>query len=637
MQRTPHHIALLSALAVVLTGSVALAQDGEASAPVEPVAGDGVAYPVSEFRLTYFRENDGHPSLDALRQVTIQLTPTEAGFVAPRADAPAKSMTVAELSADQPRTFYASAIQRILERLRDELTARHIVGVYVAPDPQQINEQGEDLRPDGDTTLRIIITTGIVTEVRTLAHGDRVPDDERLNHDLHQRIAGEAPIGVEPDPETGRDRNLIRKDQLDDYVLMLSRHPGRRVDVALAPAPQLGGVTLDLLVTEVKPWLVYAQLSNTGTRNTDRLREQFGFRHYNLTNNDDILAIDYATANFEDAHSVTASYEARLFGMNRARWRVFGGYNEYTASDVGLFSDTFEGESYQFGGEIIWNFYQQRALFLDAVFGARYEHLRSEDTIPGSLDGSEGLLIPYVGLRVEQYEDWSTLLASATLEAQDEGLSGAAGEQFQRFGRAEVDESWMLLRGDASFSVFVEPLIDLDAWRDPATPESSTLAHELYFRVAGQTTFGRRVLPQFESVAGGLYTVRGYEESVAAGDSILMGTAEYRFHLPKVLEINPEPDAFLDEPFRISPQQVYGPTDWDLILRGFVDAALVHSEDGTAIGEDGSTLIGAGVGLEVQFKRNITARVDWGVVLHDVPGEAEVGDNRVHFVITLLY
>ena len=64
----------------------------------------------------------------------------------------------------------------------------------------------------------------------------------------------------------GERNDLLRKNELDDYIFRLNRHPGRRVDLALSTGAEVGGVTLDYLVAENKSTYVYGQISNTGTR-----------------------------------------------------------------------------------------------------------------------------------------------------------------------------------------------------------------------------------------------------------------------------------------------------------------------------------------------------------------------------------
>ncbi len=630
-------------LALLVTTPFVQADAGQPpeAAPAEavtpaPTEADGPVYLISRFEFQYTRPNPAHVPLEELLQVQVRLGSTDQGYIAPRPDVPAVTKRLIELDGEEPQPYYASAVQHILVAVRDELVARHYLGIYVAPDPLQIDEDGKDLRPQDQTQLRIIIITGTVTQVRTLAHGDRIDPQQRVDHPLHARIRERSPIRPSPDGDAVV-TDLIRKDVLDEYVLMLSRHPGRRVDVALSPASDIGGVSMDYLITETKPWLVYAQLSNTGTRNTQDLRQQFGFRHYQLTNNDDILSFDYVTASFDDVHAVTGSYESRLGDNDRVRWGVFSSWSKYTASDVGIFSATFSGESFHVGGELIVNLFQSGPLFIDAVAGGRYEHIEVFDTLPGSLPGSEGLFIPYATLRAEHVTDFHAFHASATLELQSQGINNASTSDLARLGRVGVDDDWAILRWGVSQSFFLEPLLNRKAWEDPSTPRSSTLAHELFFSTRGQHTFNSSVIPQYEMVAGGLHTVRGYDESVVAGDTVILGTAEYRFHLPKALGLEPEPRQLFGEDFRLAPQQVYGPTDWDFILRGFIDAGHVVSNAAGGIAGDSSTLVGAGVGFEVQFRRNVTFSFDWGVALNDIPGRVSSGSSQVHFLLTVLY
>ena len=91
------------------------------------------------------------------------------------------------------------------------------------------------------------------------------------------------------------------------------------------------------------------------------------------------------------------------------------------------------------------------------------------------------------------------------------------------------------------------------------------------------------------------------------------------------------------EPFRTSPQYVYGHPDWDLILKGFVD--IGHSIISEPFSfEDDETLIGAGIGVELLYRRNLNVRLDWGFALDDLEaGDVNSGSNRLHLVATILF
>ena len=597
---------------------------------------DGPAYPVSELVLRYLHEDHpGHPPLEEIMALEVELGDTIQGYVAPRAGVPSVSFRLADVAHQPLVRFYASAIQRILERIRDHLSEIQLLAVYVAPDPLDINEVGQDLRPPGRTALRLVITTGVTSEVRTLAAGKRFDPADRINNPAHQRIIDRSPATpyVPGDPER---RDLLHKDLLDNYIFRLSRHPGRRVDVALSGADQIGGVILDYHVTENRPLVLYAQISNTGTADTDRWRERFGLIHSQLTDQDDILSLEYITTAFDEVNASIGSYEAPLGDSDTLRWRVHGSWSEYTASEVGFFGSAFSGESWSAGGEIIANIYQRENLFVDLVGGARFDHIDVDNSLTG-VTGKEDFFLPHVGLRLEQRTEWYSTLVAAAVEWTHSDITGVDQAELDNLGRPVPDDDWVVLRWDVSESFYLEPLLDPTGWADPTTPETSTLAHEIALSFRGQYAFGHRLIPQQEQVVGGLYTVRGYPESVVAGDTVLIGSVEYRFHLPRALEIQPTPPKLFGRPFRVAPQNVYGRPDWDLILRGFFDVGRTFISD-QIFTETEDTLVGAGVGLELQLTRNFNLRADWGFALNDLATQnVHAGSNRFHIVATLLY
>ena len=206
-------------------------------------------------------------------------------------------------------------------------------------------------------------------------------------------------------------------------------------------------------------------------------------------------------------------------------------------------------------------------------------------------------------------------------------------DELDGLGRSMVDDDFTILRFEASRSFFLEPLLD-----ENFGASGSTLAHELFFSIRGQTTFDSRVPPNFVSVAGGFYSVRGYPESFVIGDHGYVATAEYRYHIPRGLAPG-EVGRFNDRPFRWRPHQTLGRPDWDLIVRTFIDVGRTVNEDPLAF-ESNATLVGAGVGGELAIKRNFSLRLDLGFVLNEASNDVtreEEGDSRLHAQITILY
>lgn len=602
---------------------------------------DGVRYPVGQVIIEYDDDHPDLPDLSKVMDTPVTFTEVVDGYVAPRPEAPSnRTLRVAELPTLDKQAMYGSAIRHLNQELVAAFNDMGYIGIYVAPHPQDINQQGEDVRPETQTALRTLVQSGVVSDIRTIAAGDRIPLEDRIDHPKHERVRDLSP--VKPGGE-GESTDLLRRDQLDRYVYWLNRHPGRRADVAVAPGEAPGTIALDLLVTESKPWMVYAQLSNTGTEQTSEWRERFGFIHNQLTNNDDILAIDYITADFDSAHTVIGSYEAPLFGAKRLRWTVEGNYSEFTASDVGFADQQFEGESWSAGGGLIWNFWQKDEAFLDLTAGARWQHVEvNDETI--NQEGDDDFFLPYVGLRYERIQQTQTSLGELQFEWNVPGVAGTEADELEKLGRLDADEDGMRLTWSLVHSFYLEPLLWRQAWEDPETWRSSTLAHEIWLNFRGQYSFDTRLNPQRQRTVGGLYSVRGYEESLVAGDDAYIFTAEYRFHLPRIFAPSQDPGSLLwDQSFRWRPQYVYQRPDWDLVFRGFFDYAQTdHSDvDDVSVFEEDQSLMAAGAGVELQIKRNLSLRLDWGYVLEDVEQfgtvRASEGDNRFHFVGTILY
>ena len=115
-------------------------------------------------------------------------------------------------------------------------------------------------------------------------------------------------------------------------------------------------------------------------------------------------------------------------------------------------------------------------------------------------------------------------------------------------------------------------------FRGESRSGSQTLANEVAASVRGQYAFRRRLIPNEEEVAGGMFSVRGYPESITAGDNAVIASLEYRFHLPRTFQVSEpghigqRPIGMFGKDFRWAPQQSFGRADWDLIFNGFIDA-----------------------------------------------------------------
>lgn len=599
------------------------------------------AYLVGAIVVKYALDHPSLPAVDDLIKREVTLGRTDKGYVAPGGGVEEEVLTIEDVSLQAPTRWTSRALYEVSKAILDELNQGGVIGVTVTPIETEFAPPGEgdpawgkDLRKPGQSAVTFLVKVALVSEMRTLAFGDRVPFERRVNADEHVKILDYSPVQVfTPDAEERLD--VLRKDELDEYVFRLNRHPGRRVDLAVAAAEEPGKLALDYLVNENKPWLLYFQVSNTGTETTNKWRERAGYQHNQLTGSDDILSLDYVTAGFDASHALNISYERPVWG-DSVHGRVFASYNQFTASDVGFADEEFKGDGFTIGGELVANIFQKRELFVDAYMGLRYQNI-GVDNQAVDVEGDDNFVLPSLGLRLERNTDTSSTNGSIGLEFNLSDLAGTDGTEIEKLGRLDVDEDWTVFQFDMSHSFYIDPFIFGARWND-TNPETGlpTLAHEIALSVRGQHAFDNRLIPNFEQTLGGLYTVRGYPESVVAGDTVIVGSAEYRLHIPQAFGYDPVPGQLFGEPFRYKPQQPYGRADWDLIAKGFVDVGRAMNSDRKSYEED-NTLIGAGVGLEFSYKRTFSFRVDWGIALEEIENNVSSGSSQVHFVATLLF
>jgi len=431
------------------------------------------------------------------------------------------------------------------------------------------------------------------------------------------RIARDSPV------EEGE---AIDANAIDRYVARLNRRPGRRVEASLASGDDPSRPSLKYIVHEDKPWLIYGQLENTGTDEIGELRARFGAQHFSLTGADDVASIDYITSGTDSLHAVTGSYERPLGRAGSPlRARAYGSYVEYDASEVGAALETFEGRTASGGLELSWNAVQRGNMFIDVVGGARYDDIMVDNSAVG-IEGETPFLTFYGGLRLER--DTHAASTEVSLLVRGNLPSVTDEDEVGRLGRFGASDDFVTLELDATQSVFLDAIGD----------SGRVGAHEVLLRARGQHSFGRRLAPNYVMTVGGLHSVRGYPEAFASGDSALAATAEYRLHVPRLLSPAKKGELFGDE-FRFRPERAGGATDWDLVLKTFADVGVTSVVDALSF-EDEVTLVSAGVGAELSLKTNVSARVDWGIVLKESEYAGDVvsaGSNRVHFSLLVLY
>ncbi|MFT5443786.1 MAG: hemolysin activation/secretion protein [Myxococcota bacterium] len=593
------------------------------AAPEVATTFEGSTYIVTQFELEYLVVPPNAPEIAPLRETSVSLGVMEMAdgsggvFVSPEQSDLVIEFPLTQIPADAPNQFSGGAIASVNQQLVKAMNEQGLGSIIVAPDENDIGfTTGQDVREDGDTSLGLTIFLPTIKEIQSFATGERIPEYEATNNPAHSRILDESPVNAD---------DFFWPKAVDDYVARLNRHPGRRVIAQLSPSHDQQQLYLDYQITETKPWVAYATIANAGSKATGEWQARLGFVHLQPTNRDDILTVDYVMNTNSNVRAVSASYELPLW-IDTLRLGINGGYADFDASRRQTISanantfliQVFEGDQARGGARLAYNFLQFDEYFFDVFAGARYEHITTDQrsristTDPDDVEpisGSEDFLTVSAGLTVERKTPKIKLLGGVWAEIGTLDHDTDEMSDFSNLGRTEPDNNPIFLRWDGRATFFLDALL-----ADPKNP-APVHAHEFRVRYRGQDSLGHRLIAHHQQVAGGLETVRGYDQGLAAGDDAHLASFEYRFHLPRALKPNPKaPVVPLLGEFAVVPRGRGERADWDWVIKAFYDVAKVKQSD-QRLDEFDDVLHGVGVGTELFFKRNVQLRLDWGIGL----------------------
>ena len=583
-------------------------------------------YEVDMIMIQYQIPHKKLPPVYDLMEVEVTFGVKDEYLISPEKGLPQESYALFEIGRDEDHLFMRSALSEITQSLLRYFNENGIHGIKVSVDPHEIDRQGIDLRDENNKTLTLPIAHTEVKQVRTLSKG-KIPDGDEVDHERHARIKDHAPV---------QEGDLLAQQELDEYLYFLNRHPNRRIDLEVGSMEGFGLVGIDFLLTEDQPWKIYTSVSNTGPETLNKWQEVFGYINTQLTGHDDILTVDYATDSFDDFFSFDLSYSRPFSGYHRLRWNAEGEYRRFSSAQFAVSGNKpFKGDYYGISYGLDWNFWQKKDAFLDALFDMSYQYVHV-DNRGLELRDNQDFYIPKGGLRFSRWRLASTLY----LETFWSGTISTMTERNQRIGlgRFDVDKSWSIWTGSAYGSAYLEPLF--------GRGDFEHLAHEVFAFTSWQYAFGNRLIPEFESVLGGLYSVRGYPTATIAGDNSVTGVFEYRLHVPQLFGPKPKPKEtrVFGKPFKVRPEYPGGQTDIDFILRGFFDigAVSVNQSNNRFVPKDPQgTLMGTGFGGELVIKQNIFIRADFAWALKAVENPSVVnipsGNFEFYFSGTLMY
>lgn len=480
----------------------------------------------------------------------------------------------------------------------------------------------------GTNTMKVVAAQ--FGGVRTIASGVRAGETgQSINDANQQRIKDESPL---------KEGDVMKKEVLEDYLYSLSRFPGRTVSAAVSNEPSSAQVVLDYYVQEKKVFDVYAGVSNTGTTETSKFQYRVGLLATQLTNNDDILSIDYQNSNFQDTQSVNSYYDARVGTMQDLRWRLTGQWGQYYSSDLGLAAQDFSGNNWGVQGELIWTFLQKGNSFLDVDAGVKTWGATTENTLLQTNGSATFVTLSAMFNVLSTGDTWAFQGSFGGMYT----TTDASQQSLDELGRTDTSKAFSTINGSVYGSFYLDPFLD-SSWSNSQSLYKP-LIHEIFGSVRGQYAFDYRLTPLSQYTMGGLYTVRGFAQSLTAGDNALVGTIEYRMHLPRMFTPTVPTGSFpsASKPFKWAPDSSTGAApDWDLVFSTFFDAGTVSSNQAYEF-EVNTPMYSTGVGLDLNVLTNISVGLDWAWALNSIESttaniNVESGSSQFWFTATLVY
>lgn len=601
---------------------------------------------VSQIKIQYIHPGGNLPEANDLLQSSISLTKKGKILDVPSNQADKNiNLTLSSLSSHD-YSFTRLALKDLTKGIVEKLNEKGFIGIHAYINPKQIDSYGKDLRDATDSSLTVLVGASVVSEIEVLKAGADIEDEdtwqraENLDANskaLFQRIYHLSPVQLQKQTGTASVKsNFVQKSLLQDYLFVLNRYPGRRVDIKIKPEGYLEA-SIFYLVMEGKPWRVAYNVNNSGKK----WISQFDFIHHQVTKHDDTFKASYITNDFKDFNSFDMSYERPFPNSIQNRWETHWTISDYESSLGILIQDPepeFSGRQFSIGGQIISNFYHIRELFFDCVFDTTFKSIKANNRLITESDGGiqkgkAHFIVPQLSLRASKLLKEYSLFAQVSIERM---LPTFAKDLYKLNRGTESsgapDKAATIFRFDSNVSFYLEPL---------ASSSHQFLANEIQFDFRLQHS-PSRLIPQMKFSLGGANSVRGYPQGVLSGDSAILTSLEYRLHIPRLLSIVPL-NKMNDKSshFKWRPAYPNDFPDWDLVLCFFTDYAKAFNSryNESLSPEFNDELWSLGSGVELMYKSYLQFKSDWAFIQKSPlsRNDLKVGSSRWHFSASLVF
>jgi len=493
----------------------------------------------------------------------------------------------------QPREITARTIRGLTQCILNIYKNKGYSGIFVSIPPETL--QGNKLR---DNVLVIMITEASVS---TITASYFTPENERVDkgHLRDDFLLEWTPT------KTGE---VGKQKELEDYVNLLNENPDRYISAKITKGADPNTLAVNYNIYEANPWHFFMQVDNAGTDDR-KYAPRIGLINTNLFGYDDRLTIFHQApwdGDFFDNYSVYGSYDIPVMGPD-LRLRGFAAYSEFDVE--GGAGIDFLGHGSMYGGEFRYNVLQHEGWFLDLRSSLSYEESKVSSSIFSAILGSEVHMFLW-GLGVDLHR--RTDMANTSLSFDwVKNIGGSSQDSFWDSttftgARTNADDDFAIYTYRANHSMYldadkIQRISGSFQWIDPTD----------------------RLVPSKMTVFGGMYTVRGYEESGIVADGGLLASVQYEYDLVKHEEAKDEYQADSEEK----------PLVRKLAPVVFFDYGKAMFEDNVP-GETDEDLYSVGPGAIVELGDNFMGSVYYGFPLEKTT-TTRSHDGELNFSVML--
>jgi len=554
----------------------------------EDVAGPKVLesfYPVTKIFFKYGNAVSGLPNLNDLDKAYIKIGKAGRSY----------SLLQLRQGLSRPMQISESELFKLSEIPLHFLKKEGYEGVVALVDPTLIDPvNAQDLRKSGNYELTIEVWVSVLESVKLESDGLRKNESLRIEKSI-QSYVGRSNITGSP----------VKKSFFTE-IKQRGNHSSRSSQVILSAGSQPGMVKAVVRNKRQDFDHFSLSVSNSGSPSTGKWIFNGLAKTNQLTGIDDSLQVNYSVSNTGEKQGLSGRYYIPFLPQQKLGLGLSLGYSSYDASTFAITQIDFNGQNLY--ADIAFSAkskpLEEFGLRAGLEIGFRMENVKAFNSLTSSTDVS--MLTPRISANLEQKNKYRYANTSVSLGG---NILSIDQNHMLSLGGIDVTDRYARLAFSHLENLFIGKML--------YSPGKYLSNHSISMKFQSSWgLFDDRHLPHHQFVTGGTGSVRGYPESIVAGDHGNLISLEYRLPF-----------------FIFDHSSAKAPLIWS--VAPFVDWART-SVNNPLSWESNHILIGTGLSFYLPLPYGMFASVEFAKPLRGIEVSGNTldgttsGDYRVH-------